>query len=141
MDCLFCKIAKKEIPSEVIYENEEALSFLDATPFALGHVLVIPKSHAENISSLRDEAVGPVFQAVKKVTGMLKKALEPEGFTIGINHGRISGQSVPHLHIHVIPRYPGDGGGSIHSVVENRPKESIKETREKIIKANYANQH
>lgn len=139
MDCLFCKIVKKEIPSEVIYENEEALSFLDVNPFALGHALVISKSHAENISGLRDEAVGPVFQAVKKVTGMLKKALGPEGFTIGINHGRISGQMVPHFHIHVIPRYPGDGGGSIHSVVENRPKESIKETKEKIIKANYAN--
>ncbi|MEX2033381.1 MAG: HIT family protein [Candidatus Colwellbacteria bacterium] len=139
VDCLFCKIAKKEIPVEVICENEEALSFLDVNPFVLGHALIIPKSHAENIGDLRDEEVGPVFQTVKKVTGMLKKALGPEGFTIGINHGRISGQSVPHLHIHVIPRYPGDGGGSIHSVVENRPKESVKETREKIIKANYGN--
>lgn len=139
MDCIFCKIATKEISSEVIWESEKALAFLDVNPFVLGHTLVIPKSHAENISDLGDESVGPVFQAVKQVTGMLQKALGPEGFTIGINHGRISGQAVPHLHVHVIPRYEGDGGGGVHSVVENRPKESIQETKEKIIKANYGN--
>lgn len=138
-DCLFCKIASKEISAAVVYEDESAIAFLDVNPFVLGHALVISKSHAENILDLPDGEIGDVFLAVKRVTGMLERALKPEGFTIGINHGRISGQSVPHLHIHVIPRYPGDGGGSIHSVVENRPKESVKETREKIIKANYGN--
>jgi len=139
MDCLFCKIANKEIPSEVIHEDAVSIAFLDINPSTLGHAVIIPKHHAENILGLSNEAVGPLFQAVRQVTEKLNRALNPGGFTIGINHGRISGQAVPHLHIHVIPRYPGDGGGSIHSVVENRPKESVRETKERIIKANYGN--
>ncbi len=139
MDCLFCKIANKEIPSEVIYEDEAAIAFLDLNPLTLGHTVIIPKSHAENILDLPNEAVGPVFRAVRRVTEKLNKAFNPEGFTIGINHGRISGQTVDHLHIHVIPRYLGDGGGSIHSVVKYPPREDIKEVKEKIIEANYGN--
>lgn len=139
MGCLFCKIANKEIPSEMIYEDEHSFAFLDINPLTLGHAVIIPKDHAENILDLADEGVGPVFRAVKKVTEMLNKALDPEGFTIGINQGRISGQTVDHLHIHVIPRYLGDGGGSIHSVVRYSPKEDIKETKDKIIKANHGN--
>jgi histidine triad (HIT) family protein len=117
-DCLFCKIGKKEIPSEVIYEDVSALAFLDIHPLTPGHTLVIPKVHAENMLDLTNEAVGPVFLAVKKVTEQIQRALAPRGFTIGINHGKISGQAVDHLHIHVIPRYLSDGGGSMHSVVE-----------------------
>ena len=139
MDCLFCKIANKEIPSEMIYEDEASFAFLDIHPLARGHTVIVPKRHAENILDLPDKEVGTVFLAVKTATRMLGRALNPEGFTIGINHGRISGQTVDHLHIHVIPRYEGDGGGSIHSVVGNRPKESIQETREKIIKTNVSN--
>ena len=136
MDCLFCKIASKEIPAEVIYENEGAVAFLDINPMTLGHTVIIPKNHAGDILDLPDDKVGPTFLAVKYVAGMLTRALNPKGFTIGVNHGRISGQTVPHLHIHVIPRYSGDGGGSIHSVVKYPPKEEIKETKEKIIKIN-----
>ena len=139
MDCLFCKIANKEIPSEMIYEDEASFAFLDIHPLARGHTVIVPKRHAENILDLPDKEVGTVFLAVKTATRMLGRALNPEGFTIGINHGRISGQTVDPLHIHVIPRYEGDGGGSIHSVVGNRPKESIQETREKIIKTNVSN--
>ncbi len=139
MDCLFCKIANKEIPSEVIHEDAASIAFLDINPMTLGHAVIIPKHHAENILDLPDEAVGPLFQAVRRVTEKLNRAFNPEGFTIGINHGRISGQTVPHLHIHVIPRYPGDGGGSMHSVVRYPPREDIKEAKEKIIKANYGN--
>ncbi len=139
MDCLFCKIANKEIPSEVIHEDAVSIAFLDVNPLTLGHAVIIPKHHARNILDLPDKVVGPVFQAVKTVTEMLNRAFKPEGFTIGINHGRISGQTVDHLHIHVIPRYPGDGGGSMHSVVRYPPREDIKEAKEKIIKANYGN--
>lgn len=136
MGCLFCKVADKEIPAGVIYESDEALAFLDINPLTEGHTMIIPKHHAENIIDLPDGEVEGVFLAVKKVTEMLQTALKPEGFTMGINHGRISGQTVNHLHIHVIPRYPGDGGGSIHSVVQSPPKESLEETRRKIVEAN-----
>ncbi|MFA4999591.1 MAG: HIT family protein [Parcubacteria group bacterium] len=132
-DCLFCKIAAKEINSATIYEDENAMAFLDVHPLAPGHAIVIPKIHAENILDLSDELIGPIFKAVKNVTSLLKEKLGPKGFTIGINHGSISGQSMNHLHIHVIPRFEGDGGGSIHSVVKNPPKESLEEIKLKIV--------
>lgn len=132
MNCLFCQIAQKAINSEIIYEDEKTLAFLDIHPKAPGHAMVIPKEHAENILDLPESSVKPVFLAVKKVARSIKEALKPSGFTIGINHGRVSGQVVDHLHVHVIPRFDKDGGRSIHSVVDNPPKESIGKIAEKI---------
>ncbi len=136
MDCLFCSIAEKKVPSVVVYEDESVLAFLDIHPLSLGHAVIIPKRHVENIIKLPQELVGRVFLAVQKVTAMLDSALSPKGFTIGINHGRVSGQTIDHLHIHVIPRYEGDGGGSIHSVVHNPPAEPLEETRSRILNSN-----
>ncbi|MBI2025110.1 MAG: HIT family protein [Candidatus Harrisonbacteria bacterium] len=133
-DCLFCKIGRKEIASEVIYEDDFTLAFLDVHPKAPGHTMVIPKNHSENLLDLEDNLAAPVLLTVKKVTGILAKAFKPDGFTIGINHGRAGGQVVDHLHIHVIPRFSGDGGKSIHSVVDNPPKEPLKDIAEKIKK-------
>lgn len=135
MDCVFCKIANKEIPTLVVYEDEAAVGILDVNPRTMGHTMIIPKQHSENILDLPEDAVGPVFRAVRKATDLLKKALAPDGFTIGINQGRVSGQSVDHLHIHIMPRWTGDGGGSIHSVVSNPPKETLEEVRDKILKS------
>lgn len=133
-DCLFCKIIRKEVEAEVIYEDENNEAVLDILPCAPGHALVLPRVHAGNILELEDDKLGPLFTAVKKVAALLKKKLNPDGFTIGINHGSISGQSVDHLHIHVIPRYEGDSGGSIHSVVRmsETQAQSIKDTAKKI---------
>lgn len=136
MDCLFCKIADKSIPSTVVYEDEFTLAFLDIHPLSEGHTVVIPKNHAENIIDLPEELVKPLFLSVRKVAAFLKDALNPEGFTIGINHGKVSGQTIDHLHIHVIPRYEGDGGKSIHSVVHNPPMEALEETRSRILNPN-----
>lgn len=135
MDCLFCKIASGEIPSEIIYKDDYVTAFLDANPLTEGHTLIVPNRHVENILDLADEDVCPVFLAVKKVTGMLQKTLDPRGFTIGINHGKISGQSIDHLHIHVIPRFENDGGGSLHSVVHFPPSIALKDTKNKILTA------
>lgn len=132
MDCLFCKIAQKSIPAEIIYEDAQTLAFLDIFPRSAGHAVVIPKHHAATVLDLPDDLAAPVLLTTKKVTDILNKSLKPAGFTIGINHGRVSGQAVEHLHIHVIPRYDGDGGGSIHGVVDNPPKESLKEIIKKI---------
>jgi histidine triad (HIT) family protein len=122
-ECLFCRIAAREIPSKVVYEDSAALAFLDIHPCAPGHTVIIPKVHADTLLALADEDTGPLFLAVKRVTDQLMQGLRPDGFTVGINHGRTAGQAVDHLHIHVIPRWVGDGGGSIHSVVRNAPKE------------------
>jgi len=133
MDCLFCKIANKEIPGYVVYEDENATAVLDVNPRAQGHTMVLPKAHAGNILELPDGQIEGVFKAVKKATDLLNKKLKPDGFTIGINHGRVSGQTVEHLHIHIIPRWADDGGGSIHSVVDNKPEESLEEIKNKIL--------
>lgn len=132
IDCLFCKIINKEISAEVVYEDENTVAILDVHPKAPGHAMVLPKVHAENILDLSDNKIEGTFKAVKNVTALLKKALVPDGFTIGINHGKVSGQAIDHLHIHIIPRWLNDKGHSIHSVVDNQPTESISEIANKI---------
>ena len=130
MDCLFCKIANKEVVADVGYENDGAVGVLDIHPVAPGHTMILPKVHAENILDLPKDKVELVFIAVQEMTQKLQDIFSPDGFTIGINHGKVSGQAVDHLHIHIIPRFKGDGGKSIHSVVDNSP-ESLAEIKEK----------
>ncbi len=132
MDCLFCKICRKEIGAETIYEDEGNIAILDINPRAPGHTMVVPKNHSETILDVPDNELQPLFSAVKKTTSLLLKALKPDGFTIGINHGKASGQVIDHLHIHIIPRFLDDEGGSIHSVVDNKSGGSVKEVAEKI---------
>ena len=124
--CIFCKFIRKEMETEGVYEDDSVYAFLDNAPRSLGHTLVIPKIHAENILDLKKENVGPFFERVQNVVGMIKKSLSPDGFTLGINHGKWAGQAVDHIHFHIIPRWQGDGGSSIHSVVTNPPKEDLK---------------
>lgn len=133
-DCLFCKIAAKEIPvSASLYEDEKVFAFLDLRPRAPGHTLVIPKYHARNILELPEEEITPLFVGVKKVGAMLVAGLGAHGITIGVNQGRAAGQEVDHLHVHLLPRFENDGGSSIQGVVQNEPKESLAEIAKKII--------
>ena len=134
LDCLFCKIVSQEIKAEIIYEDEFSLAFLDVHPRSSGHTVVIPKKHAENISTLADALVGPTFLTVKRVSAILNTSLHSDGFTIGINHGRMSGQVVDHLHIPVILRFNNDQGTSIQSVVNNPSPESLVQIALKIKK-------
>jgi histidine triad (HIT) family protein len=131
MKCIFCKVAH-EGKENAIYENSAAVAVLDIHPLAPGHAIVLPKAHAETLLDLPDQEINPVFQAVKKTTKLLKKALAPDGFTIGINHGSVAGQAIDHLHIHIIPRFKGDGGGSIHTIVKNTGRESLESIKAKI---------
>jgi histidine triad (HIT) family protein len=132
-DCLFCKIVSKKIPAAIVYEDGHVIAFLDIMPRSPGHTMVIPKVHAPNLLELPDAEVGPLFLAVKHVGEMLSKALKPDGITMGANQGRASGQEVDHLHVHLMPRWHGDKGGSVQSVVNNKPKESVEEMRKKIV--------
>jgi len=133
-DCLFCRIGRKEIGAEVIWEDGANIVFLDIHPRAPGHAVVIPKAHRETILDVPDEELESLFLAVKKTTSMLSKTFKPDGFTIGINHGKASGQEMDHLHIHIIPRYFNDKGKSIHSVVDNKSDETVQEIAVKIRK-------
>ncbi len=132
MSCLFCSIAKKEVPAEVIYEDAEILAFLDVNPMAPGHTLVIPQKHVETILELPDSGLAPILRAVSSVERLILKTLHPQGFTLGVNQGKVSGQEVSHLHIHVVPRFEGDRGSSFQSLVRNIPKESIQVVASKI---------
>lgn len=134
MDCLFCKIINKQQAAQIVYEDDSVIAVLDIFPRSIGHTMVIPKRHMETILEMNPEEITPVFDAVKKVTQLLKDKLNPDGFTIGINHGKVSGQAIDHLHIHIIPRFLGDNGGSIHTVVDNPPKESLEEVKNLIEK-------
>jgi histidine triad (HIT) family protein len=118
-NCIFCKIIKGEIPYHKVYEDDNNLAFLDVTPIAKGHTVIIPKLHAETITDIEDDKLQSLFLAVKKVQQKLKGKLNPDGFNGGWNNNEVAGQTVPHLHIHIIPRYNGDGGGSIHSIIKN----------------------
>jgi histidine triad (HIT) family protein len=132
MDCIFCKIINKEIDSKIIYEDSQNLAFLDIHPHAPGHTVVIPKKHTKTILELDASEIKDLFMALKNTLEIIQNTINPDGFTIGINHGESAGQAIPHLHIHLIPRFKNDGGGSIHSVVLNKPKESIEEIYKKI---------
>lgn len=116
----------------IVYEDDRALAFLDIMPRALGHTLVVPKIHAATIVDLPESEIQPLFSAVKKVSGLLTKVFAPDGLTLGINQGEASGQVVGHLHVHVLPRFRGDGGDSVQSVVHNPPKEPLEAILRKI---------
>ena len=136
MDCIFCKIINGEIPAEVVARDDFTITVLDVHPRALGHSMVLPRKHADSILELEDNQLQPVLGAVKGATEMLKKAFSPDGFTIGINHGRVAGQEIDHLHVHIIPRWRSDGGMSVQGVVSNPPKDSLKEVANTIHLAN-----
>ena len=132
-NCLFCKLVKNEIPSLQVYEDDETISFMELTPSAPGHVMVILKKHGNNVLEYSQEELGQLMASVQKVVTKIEKALETDSITIGINHKEARG--VPHLHVHLIPRWENDKGGIIQSVVKNPPKESREVIAEKIRKA------
>jgi histidine triad (HIT) family protein len=132
IDCVFCAIAAGEIPAEILVENETCVAFLDAEPLAPGHMLVIPKFHALDILSAPAETVGDLLKLTKRVVAALKLVIQPDGFTIGINHGPAAGQAVPHLHLHIVPRFAGDGGKSIHGALANIESKPVSDIGQKI---------
>jgi histidine triad (HIT) family protein len=130
--CLFCKIVAGDIPARVVEKDEWTIAFLDVHPRAFGHIVVIPKHHSETLVGLPDREVAPLFMMVKRMSARALKAFGADGLTIGVNHGAVSGQAVPHLHVHVIPRFVGDGGGSIHSVVQDPGTIDLEEVAKKL---------
>jgi len=112
-NCIFCAIVEGKILSHMVYEDEKTLAFLDIHPSAPGHTLVIPKAHIARVEDLSEEDARSLFAALPKIVGRIQEAMGAPATTIGINNGQESGQEVPHVHIHVIPRNRGDRGGII----------------------------
>jgi histidine triad (HIT) family protein len=112
--CIFCKIASGEIPSEMVVESELSLAFLDVRPLVRGHVLVIPRRHAERVADMTREEAADVMALAQRIVRRQEKALGAQGVTLAINDGRAAGQEVLHVHLHLVPRSEGDGHGPIH---------------------------
>ncbi|HAT03872.1 MAG TPA: HIT family protein [Candidatus Magasanikbacteria bacterium] len=126
-DCIFCKIVKKEIPNYTVYEDDHVLAFLDIAPRAKGHTLVIPKVHAEHLLELNDELLGFLLFGVKRAQERIDHILQPDGYNVGWNHGEVGGQVVPHLHIHIFPRWRNDGGGNMHSIIDQSGDKTVED--------------
>jgi histidine triad (HIT) family protein len=105
--CLFCQIAAKETPSPIVFEDDAALAFLDHRPLFPGHCLLIPKPHYETLADLSAPMIAPLFSIVQRLARAVETGMEAEGSFVAINN-RVS-QSVPHLHIHIVPRRKKDG--------------------------------
>ena len=128
MDCIFCKIAKKEIPSKIITETKNSIAFLDTFPLSRGHTLVIPKCHYKKIQDMTDIDNNDLFDVVHKVISKVDKLT---GATLlAVHNGKDSGQEIPHVHVHLIPRELSDQAGPVHNMFKDRPKLSDKELDE-----------
>jgi histidine triad (HIT) family protein len=106
-NCVFCKIIAGELRAPTVFEDESSLAFLDHRPVFPGHSLLVPKTHCETLADLPPETVGPFFQTAQLLSRAIELGLEAHGTFVGINN-RVS-QSVPHLHVHIVPRRRKDG--------------------------------
>lgn len=107
-DCIFCKIAAGEIPSQTVFEDENLRVIADIAPANPGHLLILPKVHADDFSALAQETAVQVICAAQKIVRAMEKGLHPDGINVLQNNGEAAGQTVRHYHMHVIPRYRGD---------------------------------
>ena len=110
-DCIFCKLANGDIPTNTIYEDDDFRVILDAAPAAKGHALILPKNHADNLFTLDDATAGKVLVLARSVAGRMKEVLGCDGVNLVQNNGEAAGQTVFHFHMHIIPRFTGDGVG------------------------------
>jgi histidine triad (HIT) family protein len=125
-DCIFCKLVAKQIPSTVVYEDHATLAFMDIGQVNPGHVLVAAKTHAENIYALDDETAAGVFCSAARVARAIRAAFSPPGLSVYQANGKPAGQTVFHLHVHLVPRHEGDGM-ALTWPVQNPPREKLEE--------------
>jgi histidine triad (HIT) family protein len=105
--CVFCDIVHRRVSSHVVYDDGNAMAFLDARPLFPGHTLLVPRDHIETLIDLPPALVAPLFETARRLAHAVETAMNAEGTFVAINN-RVS-QSVPHLHIHIVPRRKGDG--------------------------------
>ena len=120
-DCVFCQIIDGNIPGRIVYEDDDVVSFLDANPLSRGHTLVVPRDHHERVVDLPDADRDAVFATLGRLAPVVEYAVDADGINVGMNDGTAAGQEVPHVHGHLVPRFEGDNGGAVHSIVHTRP--------------------
>ncbi|RME53448.1 HIT family protein, partial [Candidatus Woesearchaeota archaeon] len=108
-DCIFCKIIAGEIPSQMVYENDKVFAFLDINPINKGHTLIVPREHHEDFLDTPDDVLQDMIVRVKKIARAIMTAVNADGFNLGVNTKPAAGQIVFHTHMHIIPRFEGDG--------------------------------
>ncbi len=119
-DNIFRKILDGEIPSRDVYEDDDTYAFLDVNPLARGHTLVIPKEDAETLEDL-DDGGAALFDTVRRLAPRVADAVGAPAYNIGLNNGEEAGQEVPHVHVHIVPRFDDDGGHPIHAIQPSPP--------------------
>lgn len=117
--CVFCKIVAGEIPNHTVYEDNHVLAFLDIHPCAKGHTVVIPKKHHSSLLEMTNEEWEKISVGLKLTMTKIQAVLNPDGMNSGLNERPAAGQAVDHVHWHIIPRWEGDGGGSMHSIIRS----------------------
>ncbi len=130
MDCIFCKVISKEVPGYFVAEEDKYVAFLDIFGSTDGHTMVVPRKHGYSILDYSKEELGEIMEGVKNIASKIEKAFKADAITIGINHKEEKG--VPHLHIHLIPRFNNDGGLVIQSLVKKGINEDLNEIASKI---------
>ena len=131
-DCIFCKIANGEIPTRTLYEDADFRVILDLGPATKGHALILPKEHAANLYELPDEAAGKVLVLAKRMALTMREKLHCDGLNLVQNNGEVAGQTVSHFHLHLIPRYKGDGQ-QINWVPRKPTQEELEEVKREIL--------
>jgi len=133
-ECLFCRIVSGELPATIVYEDDNSVAFLDHRPLFPGHTLLIPRQHVETLGELETKLVGPYFQTTQLLARGVEAAMEAEGTFVAMNN-RVS-QSVPHLHVHIVPRRRKDGlKGFFWPRTKYKSDEEMEEVQSKIAAA------
>lgn len=128
-NCIFCKIGQKKIDANVIDENENAIAFLDAFPLTAGHTLVITKKHYAKLQDVEFNEISCLFRLAHKILPVIEEGTTVRGTLLAIHNGKDSGQEIPHVHLHIVPRKPGDGGAAIHSMFDSNYRPEKSETK------------
>jgi len=132
--CLFCRIVSGELPATIVYEDDNSVAFLDHRPLFHGHTLLVPREHVETLGELSSKIVGPYFEAAQLLSRVVEAAMDAEGTFVAMNN-RVS-QSVPHLHVHVVPRRKKDGlKGFFWPRTKYKNDEELEEVKKKITTA------
>ena len=133
-ECLFCRIVSGELPATIVYEDDDSVAFLDHRPLFPGHTLLVPREHVETLGELPAKNVGPYFEAAQLLSRAVESAMDAEGTFVAMNN-RVS-QSVPHLHVHIVPRRKKDGlKGFFWPRTKYKEVEEMEEVKKKIATA------
>ncbi|MCR5179000.1 MAG: HIT family protein [Lachnospiraceae bacterium] len=130
-DCIFCKLAGGDIPTNTIYEDDSFRAILDNGPATRGHTLIIPKDHSDDLFSLPDETAAGAIKLAKRIADRMKEKLSCDGVNLVQNNGTAAGQTVMHFHLHVIPRYTNDGQRILWKPTEPSTEE-LRQVREEL---------